>query len=127
MRSDEMKNEIVDVNGRPTIFPTLLEAAELPGKAKIDNVLDEAYTILGAAADTTGNALTTIARHVVSNPSIYRKLHAELVNAFPEKDAGLAFSDLEKLPYLVGNVEKYGYVIIADPQPVACHKRRPTV
>ena len=62
---------------------------------------DETYTILSAAADTTGNAMTTTLRHIVSNPTIYSLLHEELLEAFPDEEIALPFATLERLPYLV--------------------------
>lgn len=72
-------------------------------KAKVDNLEDEAYTVISAAADTTGNAMTTIVRCVVTDLAIYQKLHAELKDAFPEESVPLKYNDLEKLPYLVSS------------------------
>lgn len=97
-----MDIEKPDPNARATIFSALINSAEQePGKTYIDNVLDEAYTVLSAAADTTGNAMTTMVRHVVSDQKIYRKLHEELKAAFPDENDELDFRSLEKLPYLV--------------------------
>jgi cytochrome P450 len=44
----------------------------------VDDIKDEAYGILAAAADTTGNGMAVAAYHVVKNPAIYKKLIAEL-------------------------------------------------
>jgi cytochrome P450 len=68
----------------------------------LDEIKDEAYGILAAAADTTGNGMTVAAYHVVNNLAIYKKLRAELSTAFPEADARLNFTELENLPFLVG-------------------------
>jgi cytochrome P450 len=62
---------------------------------------DEAYTVLTAAADTTGNAMTTICRYVFADRVIYDKLHAELKVAFPVDNETMRYQALEKLPYLV--------------------------
>lgn len=87
---------------KPSIFEVLLAPG---GKDYViptpDQIKDEAYSILAAAADTTGNAMTVAAYHVVSNPEVYTKLRAELVAAFPDPNAPLEFQKLEKLPYLV--------------------------
>lgn len=98
---------------RPTIFSALADPEKSFSKELVDNLEDEAYTIITAAADTTGNAMTTIIRCVVENPYIYRKLHAELREAFPDKDEDLEFSALEKLPYLVRPTVQHNYLIIA--------------
>ena len=65
---------------RTTIFQELLtpdidEGYVVP---PIDDLKGEAYGILAAAADTTSNAMTVAAQHVVSNPVINEKLTAEL-------------------------------------------------
>ena len=77
-----------------------------PTKAAVHNLEDEAYTVITAAADTTGNAMTTVVRNVVSDRSIYQRLHAELKTAFPAESASLEYKSLEKLPYLVGSLNK---------------------
>ncbi|KFY66112.1 hypothetical protein V496_02171 [Pseudogymnoascus sp. VKM F-4515 (FW-2607)] len=71
-----------------------------------DQIKDEAYSILAAAADTTGNAMTVAAYHVVKNPDMYKKLTAELKAAFPSPDVPLDYLVLEKLPYLTGVVKE---------------------
>ena len=68
----------------------------------VDDIKDEAYGILAAAADTTGNGMAVAAYHVVKNPAIYKKLTAELKSAFPDPNSKLDFVVLERLPYLVG-------------------------
>ncbi|KAL8963291.1 MAG: hypothetical protein Q9193_000431 [Seirophora villosa] len=84
----------------PTIFTSLLPATGNPDEATRTIVGDEAYTVLTAAADTTGNAMTTMTHHVLSNPTIYKRLHQELKAAFPDDEARLDYASLEKLPYL---------------------------
>lgn len=67
----------------------------------VDELKDEAYIIVAAAADTTGNALTIAAYNVVLNQEIYRTLVTELKEAFPDSDACLDFVTLQQLRYLV--------------------------
>ena len=88
---------------RPTIFSTLLSEHDKPDGYRIPSTMDlkdEAYSILAAAADTTGNAMTVAAFHVMRNPPICQKLSQELERAFPNPDAELPFIELERLPYL---------------------------
>jgi cytochrome P450 len=92
---------LVKEDARPTIFSALMDPQEGFSKGAVDNLEDEAYTVITAAADTTGNAMTTMTRCVVENPDIYHKLHAELCEAFPDSTAELNYAALEKLPYLV--------------------------
>jgi cytochrome P450 len=89
---------------RPTIFSTLLSEENKPDGYRIPSTMDlkdEAYSVLGAAADTTGNAMTVAAFNVMRTPQIYQKLAQELVQAFPDSNAELSFIELERLPYLV--------------------------
>jgi cytochrome P450 len=89
---------------RPTIFSTLLSEKDKPDGYRIPSTMDlkdEAYSVLAAAADTTGNAMTVAAFNVMRTPQIYQKLVQELEKAFPDSNAELSFTELERLPYLV--------------------------
>jgi cytochrome P450 len=90
-------------NSRITIFQQLLTPNITEGHVvpSVDELKDEAYIIVAAAADTTGNAMTIAAYNIISNETIYRKLATELREAFPDSNAKLDFMLLEKLPYLV--------------------------
>lgn len=90
--------------GRQTIFTTLLSEEDKPDGFTIPTtweLKDEAYSVLVAAADTTGNAMTVAAFNVLYNPAIYEKLANELESNFPTISSGLPFTQLERLPYLV--------------------------
>jgi cytochrome P450 len=92
--------------GRQTIFTTLLSEEDKPDGYQIPTtwqLKDEAYSVLVAAADTTGNAMTVAAFNVLYNQNIYKKLVAELENAFPNVNQRLPFVELERLPYLVSS------------------------
>jgi hypothetical protein len=88
---------------RPTIFSELLDPEKQSGYPvpPLDELKDECYGVLAAAADTTGNAMTVAAYKVLCNPGIYKTLRKELLDAFPDPNARLEFTKLEKLPYLV--------------------------
>jgi hypothetical protein len=88
---------------RLTIFNQLLDPDVAEGHVvpSVDDLKDEAFSIVTAAADTTGNAMTIAAYNVISNETIYHKLVTELREAFPDPSATLEFLALEKLPYLV--------------------------
>lgn len=86
---------------RSSIFEALLTPGEDYAVPTPDQIKDEAYSVLAAAADTTGNAMTVAAYNVVKNPGIYRTLVAELKDAFPDADDTLEYIKLERLPYLV--------------------------
>jgi cytochrome P450 len=89
---------------RQTIFSTLLTKEGQPDGYQMPNrevLMQEAYSILAAAADTTGNAMTVAAYHILKNPLIYQKLVKNLEERFPDQNAKLEFVELEKMPYLV--------------------------
>ena len=87
---------------KPSIFEVLLTTSrDNPIPPTPDQIKDEAYSLLAAASDTTGNAMTVAARHVVSNPAIYKTLTDELRTAFPDPWVIMDYPALEKLPYLV--------------------------
>ncbi|PMD16499.1 cytochrome P450 [Hyaloscypha hepaticicola] len=88
---------------RKTIFHQLLDPAATPGHVdpSVEDLTDEAFTIIAAAADTTSHAMAILTYHVVSNPTIYRSLTLELKTAFHSHDHDhLDYTTLEKLPYL---------------------------
>lgn len=91
--------------GRQTIFTTLLSGQDKPEGYVIpttERLKDEAYSVLAAAADTTGNAMTVAAYNVLADPEIYDKLASELSAHFPDRMEKLSYVELERLPYLVG-------------------------
>ena len=62
---------------------------------------DEAYSILVAASETTGAAMSAAAFHVLYDPKIYNQLASELRKKFPDPETTLPLRELEQLPYLV--------------------------
>jgi len=88
---------------RLTIFNQLLDPKVAEGHVvpSVDDLKDEAFSIVTVAADTTGNAMTIAAYNVISNETIYHKLATELREAFPDPSTTLQFGALERLPYLV--------------------------
>lgn len=88
---------------RRTIFHELLDPSVAGDHTvpSVEDIKDEAYTLMLAAADTTGSTLCTIAYYLTSNPEIYQKLVAELKEVYPDFNTKMDFLTLEKLPYLV--------------------------
>jgi cytochrome P450 len=95
---------------RLTIFNQLLDPNVAEGHVvpSVNDLKDEAVSIVTAAADTTGNAMTIAAYNVISNETIYNKLKAELREAFPDPLAQLEYLALERLPYLVCSLSLVG-------------------
>lgn len=74
-----MKQRMADGKdvGRQTIFTTLLNGENKPEGYRIPTtwqLKDEAYSVLLAASDTTGNAMTVSAFNILHNPAIYSRL-----------------------------------------------------
>ncbi|KAK3044690.1 hypothetical protein LTS18_000614, partial [Coniosporium uncinatum] len=105
VRMSEGKIKATD---RPTIFTELLDPEKQDGwpVPSVFDLKDEVYSLLAAAADTTGNAMTTAAYHVLANKDVYAKVRKELKDAFPDPDAKLDFVTLERLPYLTGVIKE---------------------
>ncbi|OJI96369.1 hypothetical protein ASPVEDRAFT_78143 [Aspergillus versicolor CBS 583.65] len=91
---------------RTTIFHQLLQPDAAEAYPTVDDLADEATNVLGAAADSTGNALTIAAYNVVRNPTIYARVSAELQNVFPDPCSSMDFPTLEKLPYLTAVIKE---------------------
>lgn len=88
---------------RPTIFTTLLTVEKEEGQIPISDeaLVDEAFSLMFAASDTTGNAMTVATFHILRQPEIYTRLKAELATRFPDASQPLPLEELESLPYLV--------------------------
>lgn len=114
---------------RPTIFHQLLrpDAAEGYVVPTVDELKDEAYILVAAAADTTGNAMTIATYNVVVNPEIYQTLTTELKETFPDPMSDIDFVRLEKLPYLVSNFTHTICTLVTDSVTDRCYQRRPPV
>jgi len=95
-------------SARKTIFHQLLDPVATEGHVvpDVEDLTDEAFTILTAAADTTGNAMTVTSYYVISNPEIYHALTTELEKAFPSSTTKLDYATLEKLPYLTAVIKE---------------------
>lgn len=93
---------------RITIFHQLLNPNATEGHVvpSVDDLADEGLVILGAASDTTGNAMAIAMYGVLSNSTIYTRLTAELNLAFPDPSKSLDFITLEKLPYLTAVIKE---------------------
>ncbi|KAK2836963.1 hypothetical protein FQN49_006545 [Arthroderma sp. PD_2] len=92
---------------RPTIFHQFLNPEFMKGHIPtVEQLKDEAYIVVAAAADTTGNAMTVALYHTVSSPKIYATVTAELRDAFPDPDEDINLVTLERLPYFTGIIKE---------------------
>ncbi|KAK0630987.1 cytochrome P450 [Bombardia bombarda] len=118
----EIKRKI-DAGIKPkkrTVFHQLLDP-ELAESRKfvspsVTQMENEAFSIIGAASDTVGQTLTVGTAHIITNPTICKRLRQELVAAYPDPTAKMLFTDLEKLPYLTAVIKeslRLSYAILA--------------
>ena len=91
-----------------TIFHSVLQS-DLPDHEKRpERLSEEAQLVIGAGIETTSWALCNATYYVLEDPSVLKKLQAELDAAIPDPTAADAFSylKLESLPYLRGVVRE---------------------
>jgi cytochrome P450 len=97
--------EARDKPSHRTVFQELLEG-NLPAEEKDSLRLQgEASVVVSAGVMTTAWGLTHAAFHIIANPSVLKKLRAELDEA-ASKHKKLNWTALEKLPYLTGCVKE---------------------
>jgi cytochrome P450 len=90
----------------PTIFHELLNS-DLPSQEKsVDRLGDEAQLMIGAGLETTAWALTVTSFHLINNPTILKKLRAELEATIPNPTVKVDSLSLEKLPYLSACIQE---------------------
>ena len=89
-----------------TVFEVLLNSKLPAAELTEERLQHEAVSIVGAAFDTTRQALTTTSFHIISNPQVYQRLHQELVGAIPDPETIPAWENLQKLPYLSACIEE---------------------
>lgn len=86
-----------------TIYHELLRPeAYRSGQVPCEGSLyEESQALLFGGADTTGTTLMHGSFYILKMPEIYRKLKAELLEAWPVLSSPPSLSELERLPYLV--------------------------
>ncbi|KAI3318956.1 putative cytochrome P450 [Xylariaceae sp. AK1471] len=100
------KDETSHESQHPTIFSELL-GSDLPQREKtLGRLGSEAQQLIGAGLETVAWALTTTVFHLISNPSVLKKLQVELEKAIPDPAAIPDSLYLERLPYLTGCVRE---------------------
>lgn len=90
----------------PTIFDELLKSNLPPPERTVRRLGSEAQQMIGAGVETVAWALTTTVFHLLDNPELLRKLHAELEKAIPDPARMPDSVALEKLPYLAACVKE---------------------
>ncbi|KAJ6258358.1 Cytochrome P450 monooxygenase sdnE [Drechslerella dactyloides] len=95
-----------------TIFQALMEGGGSGSSVPLsrDILIGEGLTIVGAALETTSWILTSAVHQLCLNPLIQRRLHDELVRAFPRGGRDdiyeIELATCEKLPYLTAVIKE---------------------
>lgn len=97
----------VPENDSPTVLDAIYTSPLLGQEDKtVTRTLAEAQAILGAGTETTGNTLSVLTYHLLSQPSTLQRLKTELRDAATEAGAGPSTNHLmdskalDHLPYL---------------------------
>jgi cytochrome P450 len=85
-----------------TIFHDLLQADLPESEKQTGRLAEEAVLLFGAGTHTSSWCLTVITFHLLSKPTLLRRLKDELKSVVPGPEGKLALHDLEKLPFLTG-------------------------
>lgn len=97
-----------------TVFSSMLKSNLPAAELSLDRLKHEALSITGGGVDTIKNALVTASYGIISNPAIYQRLHAELVEAISDPTgAPPTLPELEKLPYLSAIVHECKFPLSA--------------
>jgi cytochrome P450 len=97
------EKQLAESKSRKTILREIVRNKNNPkfGAVSQRRLEDESLSLIAASADTVGNALTMATYQILKNPSIHKRLFAELQEAIPNSLNIPGFAELEKLPYLV--------------------------
>lgn len=80
----------------------MLDSPDLSAKDKSEwRLALEVRTIVGAGTETTGNTLSVISFHLLSDPEKTKRLKQEVQAAQRESSTPLSAQQLATLPYLV--------------------------
>ncbi|KAF2873642.1 putative benzoate 4-monooxygenase cytochrome P450 [Massariosphaeria phaeospora] len=104
---DQAKAVVESTNPKPTptVMDVLFKHPSLPPKEKtLSRMFGEVVTVIGAGTETTGCTLAVLTYYVLSTPSIFRTLKAELDKAAATHNISrtqlLDCHAVEPLPYL---------------------------
>ncbi|OKL57675.1 hypothetical protein UA08_06947 [Talaromyces atroroseus] len=100
--------EEIESKAKTNVFREILSSVNLTASDKAQQRLaDEANILVAAGVETTAFALCVGVFHIVSTPSIYKRLKKELQDAFPDGDSTIpSLLELEKLPYLKACIQE---------------------
>ena len=89
--------------GYSVVIERLLNPESAKGYEVVDRrtLQEEVLILIGAGNDTTSNALILGLHLICKNPHVQTRLHAELIEAFPDSLSEITYSRAQKLPFLV--------------------------
>lgn len=91
---------------RGSIFREVLDSNIDASDKRTERLVDEAMVLAIAGADTTALALVALSYHVLSDPSIFRRLRAELDSAMPDPTLPPDPVKLDGLPFFNALIEE---------------------
>ena len=86
-----------------TIFHALRDSDLPPEEKTLQRLCDEGEILTGAGSETTAQASTRILFYLKHVPETLAKLREEIDHDIPDESAVPAWSELQKLPYLVSD------------------------
>lgn len=89
-----------------TVFDDLYDSDLPPHEKSLERLSQESQLIVGAALDTTANALNATLFHLLANPAALQTLKQELRNAIPDATSRPSLPELEALPYLSASINE---------------------
>lgn len=90
-------------DGRRSVFTELRDNPDLPKEERSPQRLaDEGGVLLGAGSEATAQALSITTYYILTTPGVLQRLRGELKSVMPRNTDIPKWTDLEKLPYLVG-------------------------
>ncbi|KAL5419969.1 hypothetical protein PMIN06_003909 [Paraphaeosphaeria minitans] len=107
-----------------TIFFSIIRSDLPPEDLTIPRLKDEAMSVVGAGIETTKMALAVLCFHIITTPSVLKRLQMELQEAIPDPSNPPPLSVLEKLPYLYACLQegiRLSYGAIARSQRISKH------
>lgn len=88
--------------GPETLFDALTANSVPEEERTVNRLEDEASVLFGAGTETTARTLSIAAFYLAKDKNLMRKLRDELIQVMPSPGSQPTWSQLEKLPFLVG-------------------------
>jgi cytochrome P450 len=92
-------NKASEENGHPTVFHGMLQSGLPASELTPARLRAEGETLVAAGTLTTAHYLKSTVYHILTNPSVFRRLSEELKQAMPNPAVLPPFNDLMQLPY----------------------------